>query len=85
MNMLNDNDLSKVSGGAGKTPGGYPVDGRGNVHFTGVDGREVVINQADWKWLLSNYGATNPEAKLTKVTGYEVGVIIDDHHRQMGK
>lgn len=85
INKINDEDLEAVSGGAGKTPGGYPIDGNGNVHFTGKDGREVVINQADWKWLLGNYGATNPEAYLATVPGHDVEVILDNHHRHAGK
>ena len=81
LNRLSDDDLEKVNGGAGKTPGGYPIDSNGNVHFTGHDGRVVVINQADWKWLLDNYGATDPEQYLATVPGQDVEVILNDHHR----
>ncbi|MCR5651383.1 MAG: hypothetical protein K6F86_09415 [Lachnospiraceae bacterium] len=81
LNRLNDDDLEKVNGGAGKTPGGYPIDNKGNVHFTGKDGVTVVINAADWKWLLGNFGPTNPEAYLAVTPGHDVSVAIDEHHR----
>ena len=82
INKINDENLDVVNGGAGKTPGGYPIDNKGNVHFTGKDGVTVVINAADWKWLLTQYKGDigDPEYYLSTVPAHDINIILDDHH-----
>ncbi len=78
---LSDDQLNEVSGGAGKTAGGYPYDNKGNVTFTDNTGKSIVINAADWKWLLSQYGPVNPEAYVKDVPSSDIEKILYDHHK----
>ncbi|MCR4922442.1 MAG: hypothetical protein K5931_00320 [Lachnospiraceae bacterium] len=68
--MLKDNDLSSVNGGAGLTSYGYPIDNKGNVTFTDKTGQSIVLSSAQWNNLLNNYRHTggNPEAYVKDVT-----------------
>ncbi len=79
---LSDDQLEGVSGGDGKTAGGYPYDKNGTVTFTDPQGNSVKIGAADWKWLLSQYGPVNPDAYVKDVPANDIKRILEDHHRK---
>ncbi len=68
-NLLNEDELAKVNGGAGVTDAGFPIDDKGNVHFTDKSGKPYVFTASEWqlfrnKW---SYTGPNPEAYFKDV------------------
>ncbi len=70
-NRLQDDALEGVSGGER-----FPVDDKGNVLFTGADGKTVTINPTDWAWLRSQINDPNPDEFLKDVPGADIDNII---------
>ena len=52
---LGDEALDKVSGGAGITKWGFPVDDAGNVTYTDKSSQTVKFTKSQWSYLLSQY------------------------------
>ena len=79
---LNDEQLSGVSGGAGKTKWGFPYDDKGTVTYTDKQGNSMKINATDWKWLLGQYKGPieDPEYYLSTVPAKDLQTILDQHH-----
>ena len=67
--LLNDDVLANVSGGAGRTDAGFPVDDKGNVAFTAKDGQKYTFTAAQWQALRNKWSYTgpNPEAYFKDV------------------
>ncbi len=83
INKLNDEQLSNVSGGAGKTKWGYDYDNKGVVTFVDKDGKDSIkISPADWKWLMTQYNGNinDPEYYLSTVPVKDVRSILQQHH-----
>ena len=67
--LLNEDELSKVSGGAGVTDSGFPINADGSVNFTDKSGKSYTFTAAQWQALRSKWSYTgpNPEAYFKDV------------------
>ncbi|MBO4901570.1 MAG: hypothetical protein J5518_02070 [Lachnospiraceae bacterium] len=77
-NLLNDDELTKVSGGA--TDAGFPTDQAGNVYFTDKNGKSYTFTAAQWqvfrnKW---SYTGPNPEAYFKDVPLEDLLHVLKD-------
>lgn len=82
VNMLNDDEVNGLNGGAGKTSFGYTYDNNGTVHFANDSG-SLNISAADWKWLMTQYqGPTmrDKEAQLSTVPVKDIEALLNDHN-----
>ncbi|MCR5626861.1 MAG: hypothetical protein K6F99_06050 [Lachnospiraceae bacterium] len=76
---LNDDALEGAAGGR-VTPGGYPVDKKGNVIFTDKTGQSLAIPAADWEWLKGQYNDPHPEQFMKSVPAKDIQSLVLEHN-----
>ncbi|MBO4374397.1 MAG: hypothetical protein J5829_04755 [Lachnospiraceae bacterium] len=80
-NMLNDDQLSAVSGGA-TTSTGFEITKDGTVKFIDKTGVPMDISAADYEWLLGKYkGDTrrDQECDLATVNVSDIKSLLEQH------